>query len=668
MTFQTEKNKQSSLKAYLVRLRPSRHINSYLTAIGGGRYSATVDLNITAIEEDSASLTRVSTTPNVGEYLFNDLTRELVIYPTNILNILIVHHYIFLTTARFRVVNEDPENSSTPLRDWEPRLESAPTIVQSISNIIEGLLSISVSSISIINSDNYFNRYLTVNDSFALKEIKIWQYINDISTIKMALQGTTGKELSSSGKNITISTTDILGEINREAFCGDNADEVYCSSNTLPNLNPDNEGDPIRLFFGRATKYGTIKTSVTNLPQARALDPEEMTTAPCIDFTETISTSTNRTWLLGRVISSYDFSDTPIVDNSDANFTRLTVSKEFFVGDTFIINQSATNYYARVFYFDRANSYAYINKIGAISTGAAILSNIAPSIVIDVGGDIYYPLYGRDYTASSSVTSGGNQQIKIVFVNNFEAALTMSTLDPTANQVAYRLRPNPLKHGDVIKYLLEKSGLSVNAASITSANSALNVNASFSIPYWDESDFDMYYSYIEKILASTLGFLRVNEDFEIDYRLFGTPAAGEIRTDIDIIRNSFSSRIDYNDLVTQIIAYNPHYNDIETVYESSATASSARAKYLHGLENVNRFVHCLDNIAARINAHINLKSERRSTSNLSTVSVDMDTLLGDNLTIKSEMLLGDSEKNGTIIDIQKTTGKTDITITDLYNL
>ena len=670
MTFEIEKNKQSSLKAYLVRIRPSRHINSYLTSIGGGKYSATIQLVISSIEENGVALTRVSTTPNVGEYLFDEANSALTIYPTNINNILIAHHYIFLTTTRFRVITEDPEDSNTTLRDWEPRLREGPRITQSIKNVIDGQLSISASNISIINGDQYFNQFLTDDDSFAQKEIKIWQYINNISNVKMVFQGTTGRNVSTNNDSVVISVTDILGELNKVALCGDSSDEVYYSSVTLANLNPDDEGEPNRLFFGRATIYSTLLTSITNLPQARALDPEQMTPAVCVDFTETISNTTNRQWLLGRVVSSYNFFDSPIVDNTDANFTRLTTTKEFFTGDTFIINQAATDYYARVYHFDRVNSYAYTNKIGAISTGATIVTNPAPSIVItDFDNNVYYPLYGRDYLATANTTSGGNSQIKITFQNNFEATLAMADLDPTAHTVVYRLRPNPMKHGDVVKYLLEKAGIPVNATSITSVNMALDVNASFSIPSWDESDFGLYYNYLENILATTLGHIRINESFEMEYALFDAPTTGPVRTDIDIIDGTFSSRIDYNEIATQIIAYNPHFNDVETLYQSSATADSPRARYLHGIDNVTRFVHCIDDISSRITAHINLKSERRGTYSISTVAVDMDTLLGDDLTIETDNLPGNAvQRNIKIVELEKTTGRTDIELIDLYNL
>jgi hypothetical protein len=302
-----------------------------------------------------------------------------------------------------------------------------------------------------------------------------------------------------------------------------------------------------------------------------------------------------------------------------------------------------------------------------------VQTNDCPSIVIvDSDNNYYYCLYGRDYTASTSTTEGGNKLIKITFVNNFEtnhAGLT--ALEPETNRVFFKIKPDAdyQNQATVLKEILDMSGMVTNAASFTTAGTTLNVNAAFSIPFFDQQDFGSYIEYAESICQSTLGYIYLNNSFEIVYKLFSTVSASTDITTIDIIVNSSSYNVEYRDIVTQFIAYNPHYNSSEFVAVSSQTESSNKARFLHELINVDRFIHVLEDFTSKITDQINVRSERDITYRFSTKGINFDSSIGDDFNLKANDLPDNNTSIGVkITDIEKGNTDTRIEAKDLYNI
>jgi hypothetical protein len=121
----------------------------------------------------------------------------------------------------------------------------------------------------------------------------------------------------------------------------------------------------------------------------------------------------------------------------------------------------------------------------------------------------------------------------------------MPDLNPQIMLVAYKVKPlhSDQLHGSILKKILESAGLTVNSSSITAMNTLFSVNGAFSIPYFDEDDYNPYYKYIEDLLQSTLGYIFLNNSFEIEYELFSTPSSTSEITETDINLNSYNINI-----------------------------------------------------------------------------------------------------------------------------
>lgn len=680
--FNTIKENQSQSRFNLVRLTPRRYVNDDLSSIGGGQYQMFFPYPVASVTRNNTLLTSVSSPTNSDEYNYNQSTKTLTIQATvDADNIIIVNYYIFYTGEIVRTINENPENSSTVLRDWEPRLITSPQMSFNIENTTEGILSITASSLQVINVDGEFQQYLSFNDSFYKCPVKIWLCLDSTDNIQKVFDGVvTGINLGS--KNVTISFKDPLTYLNDPCFMGDNENEVYYGLTSFPNLDINSDNIAIRYFVGNATRYKLLTdTSISGLTDSKKLDQSSLYYAVNINYSDTISITTNREWGIGRVSGDgfLDFSFTPFnIDNSAGGYTRLDGTNEqvskFKIGDTFIINQGGTDYYARTVFVDTSNNYLYVNKIAAISTGAIINANDCPSIMVtDEQGIDYYCLYGRDYTTSVVTTSGNNKYLSITFTNNFEANHSgLTNIEPSVNFIKFRIRPDVTngKHGAVLNSILGHSGAVTNATSFNNADSNLPVNANFSIPFFDEEDYGTYLDYAQRILRSTFGYLSLNNNFEIEYHLFNTPNSTDEITTTEILDGSYTVEIGYEDMINGIIAYNPHYSSSEALKDNpSSTEVSLKAKYLHNINKTIQFVHVLEKIDTRLVTILAFRAERKANYLFDTSLTNIDNILGDDLKLNRDKLLGNiSSQNVKILSLQKNTDSTKLITSDLYNI
>ena len=392
----------------------------------------------------------------------------------------------------------------------------------------------------------------------------------------------------------------------------------------------------------------------------------------CLNYDTEITTLKNRRWggfRVGDYTDLFGPTDTfTNVDNSNPNFTRATVTKRFLVGDSLVVSYLSVLYYIRIYYMDTVNNYIYFTKEAAMGSGALVSPTRLVSIVVTDGTSSWHLRDGVDYSITG-VLFQSSYYIRMDFKNNFEAAHAgLNILDPGAHQVKYRVHLIPKKHGATLKFLLNKLGLPINSASFDNADTALPVNTNFAIPSFDSEDYGEYYEYIEKILESTLGFLRINEDFEFEYHLFYLPSSTNEINETDIIKKTYSVSIDYNDLIYQFIAYNPHCS-VADFPNSSASSKTKKVRYLHNSQKTVRFQHVLEDISTRITKLAGIRAERKALYHFSTKIKNLASLLGDEFKLKKDGILGnDAEKNIVLLDMYKSTGGVNATYQDLKGL
>jgi hypothetical protein len=678
--FETLKNEVSTEKFSLVRMEPARDLSSFLALDAGTTYTYTIPkfsakvtvrtfefpMVISKVQVDGVDYDLVSGAPASGEYAYNETTGLFTINLgaplTN--QVVVVYYYLFLCSERARPAPQNPMDSSSRIRLYLPRVASDVSTTYDQSETTAGIISFSNSNIDIHNQDGFFEQFLTDDDSFSQKEIIVWACLNDVENVKRVFRGLTNN--ISVGKNVTIELFDEMSFLNKTFYPNGTFLNSTYNKTRFPNIHKDKENLPIRKVYAKTTYYKIVEDPAS--PPSYRVDHERLLEAVCVNYNETISTSNNREW--GTILSTGDAglqTDTVAsVDNTDPGHTLIThgAGKKYLVGDTLTIGAE----YAIVLNIESATQFKMQKNI-LVNTSDTITRAGISTVVIEQGGSVFFALYGRDYTVQHSGNT--NDIVKITFVNNFEASLSMNPLDPNADVVRFRAwtdTASTYNHGTVLQEILEVAGFEVNAASITAAN-ATSIETNFYVPYVGESELPPIFDVVQKFVYSTVGYITFNSDQEVEYHLFAapSPAPDDESTDRDILLDSsLTTEVDYNDIIDSLSFENDH--DILELTFSKEAIESKRAKYLHGVQR-NRVVNHLMKDFSRKTVLMNILSERKARYSYVTKTKNLSNIIGDDIKLVKDGLIGDvSERDAKLVSITKRLGEVELTLDDLIGL
>jgi hypothetical protein len=257
---------------------------------------------------------------------------------------------------------------------------------------------------------------------------------------------------------------------------------------------------------------------------------------------------------------------------------------------------------------------------------------------------------GLDFTTTINTLASGNKYMTISFVNNFETAVdggaqlrhaAMAYVDPAKIRLYYRVSQSgtnsPNAHATALEEIITKAGLDTLSSTFTQANSDLYADCAFTIPLANSDRVESARFYCQQILKSTLGYLTFDSDGQANYGLLAAPAAGGTTISDDNTSGS-TTKIDYGDLVSEIIPYNIHYPNTDTT-----STASAKARYLHSGDAKLRFEHVLDDISSRIDDSLTFKSTPQTIYSFKGVGFELiEEILGGDLDATLEEIVGAS--------------------------
>lgn len=631
------------------------------------------------------------------------------------------------------VAYETPTDSSTSPRLWEPRLIDEPEVSSNVSDVFVGIFTISETSITVTNTDRALFRYAGPNDSFNDKAVDAWLSVGgELEKIYRGRVNSLRFDVGQMSLSFYDDFSRLLQPAYMGDEAGEALFLKEASSFPDVYPNDHGKAVPYVVGKSRhaymfTTNQGSLNwtyvvegAGFAGYDGVYRLDPERATPAVCVSFSSSVIASANRTWGICRLKGDFktlDFgSPTGSVINCKKNSLGLNSGDEYYalypsddsaglstrtswvlnysgtpdgnleVGDSFIWDNGVTQYYLLVTKVE-ANAYRgfIANDTPPTSTFTLAIAdaqtNQAPALAIvdSNSGQTYYPVYGLDFTYAITTTSGGNKYMEVTFENSFETASTsgernhsnMTTLHPSTHQVMFRVSQetssNETRHDNVLIDILEAAGLTCDATSFDSAGDDLPVNCSFQIPNFDE-ELQSYLKYAQDILKSTLGFCSLAEDDEVVYRLLEAPATSATTTDDGVYVN-FEVEIDYKDVTTELIAYNPHRPIDSDVDTTSDRLVSDRARYLHGVENRTMFRHVLEDITTRLPTILAVMAERRAIYKFRTATRYLGSSVGDDVTVSSDDLLGEvTTADLKIIGISKSTADVTIEATDVEGI
>lgn len=690
MSIASEKVKHATERFLLVRLNPARYI---LPVLNGSVYEITLPFTINKIERLGVALTKDTSTPSVDDHWYQNESTGLVQIklasaPNDTTNVLIAFHYLFYTGTVFRSVSEDPENTATTTRLWEPRIINYPSVIQSFGNIIAGVLTVQNTSLEIINENGNIQEFLTEDDSFYNKEAVIWLCINSTSNIQRIFTG----KIDSISLTQNTARFNLLDSFSALKQRGTMVPPEFSSASlayhlAVTGILPRGHNKPQPYIFGASSRIKTIGIDgmVSGGPEPYVLTDEilELFTH---GYVADVSTTTNRTWPGARgrytiATQSFGAVQAHLDTGTGFRFVRFASLSNVEVGDTIKWTEGGTDYYGIInhvgtFTYSSVNyNIVFSDPSGPFSLASTVANLKSGGVVITRNNqDPIYPRIDRDVVLSNSALTFGGYSLYAEFVNNFETNFSgFTALNPQTDRVFVRFSQSTVdSHAAALKYILETAGLTTNTTSFTNAETALSTKVRFHQCNFDESDYDTYLKYVQDILKSTLGFLRINSDDEIEYYLLDAPTSSSVRDSSLTLDGATRCEVDYRDIATEIIAYNPHYDSKQAIDLSSSpaeTESAPKARYLHNINNVDRFRHVLEEISSKILDHINLKSKRNAIYSFSTSTEDIDTELGDDIELQNKIVLGSSDTQDLkVISIDKSPGRTSLEAQDLKGL
>jgi len=691
MSIAIEKQANASERFLLVRLNPGRFL---MPTFDLTYYIADMPFIPSKVELNGVLLTEDEANPSVNGHWYYDrdaleIRLKLASAPDDTDNILICYYYLFYTGTIYRDIGEDPSVPSNKIRSWEPRLSNYPSFTQSFEDILAGVFSISDTTVKIINTDSVFQQYLTDEDSFYNKQVDIWICINSVDNIQKVFTGTI-QSLSIDTQSISLRCLDSFNSFVRPALMGDSTEECFFrrSASGFPSLDPNFHDTVLPYIVGSSSRYKTEAFASTEPGVPDLFRVSVGTPAPCTSYSASLSTSVNRTFGACRMKGSPRAQAYGSIANSILTLDGYSVAlindmSNVEVGDTFKWTETSTTYHSIVNYVGDFDFFGFDMNIifSGPSTPFNVVSTLHPlqsfCVFIQLPeGTFIYPRIDRDYTINETATSGGNNYIEIEFVNDFETNFSEfggEPLDPNAHLVFFRATNDVVQtHADILKEMTEKAGLTANTASFTAAATELPVNARFHIPNFDELDYKSYLETAQDVLRSSLGYLKVNTSFEVEYHILAAPSSSSVRDVSLTLDGGTSCELEYADIVTSIIAYNPHHESqqaIDGASSPSETRQNQKAAKLQGVVNVNRFRHVLEEITSNIDRHMAINSSRRATYSLRTATEDIDSELGQDIELANSIALGGSGSvDLKIISVEKSPESISIRASDLKGL
>jgi hypothetical protein len=694
MTFTSQITRQASERTILARITPKRDVTLQLSLVAGTEYQVAIPYNVMSVTLNGVALTRLTAAPTVlNSFFYNNATGVLFVNsataPNVTTGVFIAFYRIYLTSGAGSALPDDPTvlTANQVLRQWEPRIGSDPSFSQGFDDITQGVFQISQLNLIAGNADNFFNKYFTKEDSFYNAKADVWAFIDSIANIKRLYTGSVAKVTI--GETVSITINDTFNQLKRIANMRSRIAAPYLDNTGFyGSIDPTKVGRILPFICGAKSRAGNSVIDFTSVGIALDfdtfyLDRDDCNEAVCTaNFNPIPLVTRNRSWSLCRVPNNGSGPGTSVLkQNSFTSLTRAVGGGATFgfiiaqvngpnanydVGDTFRWIEAGTPYFATVitrvpFVSGGLNynlaAFAPSSVAGGSYISAASTSVTSPAIAVQIefgNGplDRYFVREGLDYTVlETSENLDGSfvgptalqRRISITLVNNFEANVNIfgpaTGIVPSQLRMFYRVTPAyPYNHADLLKRMVEFSGMTADAASFAAAALALPVNVAMQMPAPSESSLGSYLSYAQKILGSTFGYLNVNDAGAVEYKLLGAPAAGSQVNENNAVFDDID--VDYQDIATGIVAQNP---DIKaTVIQLDDPA----VRNLHEIENTITFDHVLQDISSRITAIFTILKRRKAIYKATLSHNFLTMLLGQDISLIGTDILGYGDPSG----------------------
>lgn len=601
----------------------------------------------------------------------------------------IMEYALHFTNFRGRYLRSTPDTGaiSDPEVYWDPRLDEGLETSFSQQNNLQGLLSISTSSIQLKNQDLALNNYFSEYDCFNNREVTIWKGIG--STISFLAKATI-RSATLTDESADFGVDDIFTVLDNKY--SDTGLKIFGDLSGFVLAEEFNRVIP--RSRGKLTPWDAKYFWITSAVSFQKIDPTtgKMPYACCMPYNPALSTSVNRIWSLGYAASNVTLSTWPVSSHTSVSrfggtASRLLMDMAAFAGSgvtdmrmIFAIGDSIKQgtQYGQIAEVTQDSLYIYPYN-ASLGTGDVTRSRV--TLVIERGGILYYPLAIRDFTPSI----GAFFDTKVTFVNNFEATVGLpSALDPASDKVYFRVWTDiSTKASEVVKEFIETTnGLLNTPVSDFAPDQSTpwpDPELSFTIPFAGASEFPVLRDAIEKILKSSMSFIYLDSTGLVRYKSFldGIYSNPENVSGVDpelelTEKNSaaFKVQFDLFDLYSGVSfdwTHNPYfYNDQVVVEPYGLQAVKALYKTNRTYE-VETIVNAWDlSVTDFLEAFVKLVVGRSAIFELEVFEDHFGLFIGDDIRVaRSKIIGGENSQMIRVISLYKSVNSHRVGLSDL---
>lgn len=563
---------QASSKNTLVKLLPRRFIpNSQLTFVSGIQYKTSF-----IPSKPSAMYQRTTGSLVSLTFSYNESTGETTVsIPSALSNNIYADYPLYFSTKTVVYDNDNPVTSSGSIQCWEPRIRNNFSINQSVKDQLQGVLTISSATLSLINEDFYLNRFMTRYDNYFNSPFQSYVVIGDNKYYLS--NGIVSKVSAGKSLKFLLKSTNKL--FDASATLANDKKYYQINKNDWPSTLTSADGQVIPYTAGFQTiQPPIIETIGTNAATYRPkIDINQLPLGYYRGSNQFILGTATNPFANQNLISVSEVSR--FVDADGTSVTRIQLSANDI--KYFIPGQELSGRYNTLVIwsgFD-AKKVDYINNTIDINSqpGGVTFAQLylQPAWVYikttnDNGWRAVDADPGSPFEFLLETTTNGDKLV--VFKQKVLSG------DWSQWQVRYVINNSTgLNQTTFAQKLINSIGLTVNASQFTTAQTQANNKVMMNIPAVGSKKIESIASYLQQIASSNNGIIFINDQTnQVGYKIINSSLSGIdfTITSTDILEPELVPTIEYDDTSSIITGSNPAFQRPEYLASSRVTLQS----------------------------------------------------------------------------------------------
>jgi len=610
--------RQSFIKLLPRRFTPDAEIVS----IGSNQYTTQwVTVKPEKVYQDRGA----QSVTDLGAFTWVESTKTLTFTTTSAPNENIFIDYpIRFCTSAVEYVQDDPVTPSGDVVKWDPRLTAHPSVLESASNMLNGVLSTSSTTISLDNNDYALNQYLTKYDNYKNKTATIYGQIG-AAYKQLAFGYITAAR---SGKKVTISIKSSTKLLEAAATLN-NAEKYYQYTRShITNLPDELEGKPIPVCYGPTSQVmprGRYQYLYSREPNSGYVGSQRFRLPP--------DSVVRKAVYLGSYKFLLGISDNPWSRTSSQSVSVSYQSSTTFFGRTayiYSVSKDYIGYFVEgvawrfstggtstsnvlIFHIDYENNNVWVDTAGLVSAAmfpAQMFRREPPRESTAAAGAAYTErlesLSGASFSFDPTTSSNALHQWTFEATDSGQYLLyfTYRVNDQTVfNNDGYDewdhyfvLQSQNIGQSDFLKKYIESTGSTVDTSSFSQAQTDADTDVLYTVN--NDNKIQSVHEVVENISTSCNGILYYNTDSDsYKYKIVDSTMAGTDWTlsANDILEPDLAPSISYGDTANTIRMDHPYAKGEGVSFidgnNSSTTSSFSRA--FNAEEKIKTLTHYL---------------------------------------------------------------------------